>query len=953
MSDNSAESIKQAANERFLQLLAKLDEKSAIDDPQVFKWLEKLVLSSDYAYQWLVRKPDWVAQIHELFDLSFERLEQKVRSISVQNERTTEFEFKQWLRLKRHFYGLVIVAHEIAQKIDIRQVTYLQSLLANQLIMSAYRWAKQHFEVQYGIPMGNDNQPQELVIMGMGKLGGMELNFSSDIDLIFSYPQDGETDSMPTQSSKTRVIENQKYFTRLAQKLVALLHETTADGFVYRVDMRLRPYGESGALVQSFDAMADYYLEQGREWERFAMIKANYLSLDKSAKSQLENIIKPFSFRRYIDFSVLEAIRQLKQKISIDMRSRNLESDIKLGPGGIRELEFIVQSLQLISGGRFPELQQRNWWLSLDALIEKNLLEPSQAAELEKAYEFLRRLENQLQLYKNEQTQQLPQDTDTQAITAMAMGYNSWSELEQTLTEHRSWVEGFFRNLFQEADEEISDNDEYQRVAAWIQQNKPLEPEISYQPYSYDLLNVARDFYQKYISEKIGQRGRKRLSQLIPHLVLESAKQPNSLEALERCLSILQSIGARTAYFEMLAENLPLLEHLVQLASRSKWLVDQLKEYPSLLDELLFPTNFGKIFSKSDLSSQLQQALLRIEPENVEEQLLAIGRFKVASQFKIATGFLNHRFHILEVTRQLTDVAELCLQALLRVAWRDIALKHGVPVGATIDQVSNFLVLGYGKLGSHELGFGSDLDLVFLYQGDPQAQTDGKKPVDTSQFYTRLTQRLVHYLNARTQQGIMYEVDMRLRPSGRSGLLVSELNAFKDYQTHEAWTWEKQALTRARAVAGDKSMAATYRKLRLQLLKTDKDLKADIIAMRQKMRGNLDRTNEQQWDIKQGLGGLVDIEFLVQYWILALAQQDIQLPDIYSNHYWLDWMQQNVDMNSEYVADLKRIYEEYHGLINHQRLDMVAGTLESAAYQQERTLVQAIWDSTFNDQQLQ
>lgn len=941
------------AGERYAQWSLQLSKETSSAQKQELAWMKQLLVVSDYAYEWAQKYPQWFLQIDGLLKKSFEEIKGEFEQISQQDiNAISEFDLKRWLRHQHHLYSIACAAFQLTNHLSIREITYLQSLLARQLILAAYRWVKYQFVSQYGFASSAKYPQQDLVIMLMGKLGGGELNFSSDIDLIFCYPEDGET--QVESGSSGRSIENQKYFRRLSQKLVALLHETTADGFVYRVDMRLRPYGQSGALTLSFDGMADYYLEQGREWERFAMIKADYLCDDGSAKVAIQKIITPFSFRRYIDFSVLDAIRQLKQKITTEMQYRELNNDIKLGQGGIRELEFILQSLQLISGGRKPELQVKNWWQTLHVLEADGLLQATDAEQLKSAYEFLRCLENILQIQGNAQTQLLPVEQVQKQLVAFAMGFSDWNSMSAELDGHRTIVENFFKQLFQDPAQELDPDNQLKNIEYYfsgdVSEDKVFDAS---QSTDEELLALAKNFKQKFINEKFGQRGQTRLNQLLPHLVLNVRKTPNCLVTFERCLSLMQSIGRRTAYFELLAENLPLLEHLVSLVSRSKWLVEQLKQYPSLLDELLFPANFGKILTKNDFQSALRQELLRIEPENIEEQLLAIGRFKVASQFKVAAGFLNHRFHILEVTRQLTDVAELCLQELLLLAWRELAKKHGVPAGASAQQVSDFVVLGYGKLGSHELGFGSDLDLVFLYRGNPNAQTDGARPIDVSQFYTRLTQRLVHYLNTRTQQGIMYEVDTRLRPSGRSGLLVSEFNAFVKYQQNDAWTWEKQALVRARVVAGDEHLTKDYQATRPLLLQSEQNLPLDIVEMRQKMRASLDRTSDSQWDIKQGQGGLVDIEFLVQYWILDLAQKGEELPDIYSNHFWLHWLEQQESTAAETSKALMSIYEDYQSIINQKRLDMLPGILDSDEMAESRQLISRLWASTFEDVKVQ
>ncbi|WP_154247367.1 bifunctional [glutamate--ammonia ligase]-adenylyl-L-tyrosine phosphorylase/[glutamate--ammonia-ligase] adenylyltransferase [Kangiella sp. HZ709] len=951
--------FKRLAEDRYAQWHSKLDNSSQTDNPEQalsdLLWSKDLLFASDYAFEWALKEPDWLIKIDAVLKKDFSELTQIIESISASPMQDfSEFEVKKWLRKQRHFYSICFIALQITKTLSIRNITALQSLLARQLISSAYRWVKHSLSQQYGVASSANYPHQDLVIMLMGKLGGGELNFSSDIDLIFCYPEEGETLSSATDDKvrqTTRAIDNQKYFRRLAQKLIALLHENTADGFVYRVDMRLRPYGESGALTLNFDAMADYYLEQGREWERFAMIKADYFCLDIVAKKHIQGIIQPFSFRRYIDFSVLDSIRQLKQKITTELQYRNLDQNIKLGHGGIRELEFIVQSLQLISGGRHPELQLKNWWHSLEVLTQKSLISNEASKQLSKAYEFLREVENILQFRKDKQIQDLPSEIKEQQQLALLMDFPDWQSFHTEINVHRDKVAEFFQQMFHDGNNADQQDDEAERLSKYLSLSSSQEF-IFNMPTDFDqaLLERAIKFKRDFVNDKLGQRGQKKLNQLLPYLVLYTQKGSNPNVTLERGLSLIQAIGKRTAYFELLAENLPLLEHLMILVSRSNWLVEQLKQSPSLLDELLFPANFGKILSIEDLADLLRQSLLRVEQDNIEERLLAIGRFKVASQFKVAAGFLNHRFNILDVTRQLTDIAELVLDALLELCWYEMAQKHGVPENAKVDKVSNFLILGYGKLGSHELGFGSDLDLVFLYQSHSDAITNGKKPIEISQFYTRLTQRLVHYLNTRTAEGSLYEVDTRLRPSGRSGLLVSEFEAFVSYQKEQAWTWEKQALTRARSVAGDKAFAERYKAVRLDLLATDEKLKQDVVEMRQKMRTNLDRSSEQLWDIKQGHGGLVDIEFLVQYWVLKQSKNITELPNIYSNAFWLKWLQQQQCLEQETALQLSQIYEQYQTLINQKRLDTEPGLIQSKTVEISIRWVTELWTSTFTSQ---
>jgi len=945
------ETLQAEAEQRTSQWLEALGTAYAGDMEQV----ARVLCGSDYLDHWAKRQPQWLV---EALAADLSHLSANILSIQEKLDLSwPEYEVKKFLRHQRHYWSMQIAVADILQQLPIRQICYLQSVLAEQLINCAQDWSYQQTCQQYGVPVSSDGEEQHLLVLAMGKLGGEELNFSSDVDLIFGYPGEGET---RIGEDQRKPIENQMFFMRHGQKLISLLSDNTADGFVYRVDMRLRPYGQSGALVANFNALQDYYLEQGREWERFAMIKARILQAHPHFREQLVNIIRPFSFRRYIDFSVLESIRQLKQKITAELLRKDTQNNIKLGDGGIRELEFIVQSLQLISGGRHPQLQTKNWWQALEALVQQGLIKEDDAAELRNAYEFLRKLENSLQIHADKQTQDLPETEEQQLKIALLMGYVDWQKVETDLTQHQKVVANFFKGLFQDPKDEHSHNDAIPVLEKLLQGQLESERQASVlEQYtlSEQTLKELQNFRKEFSERKIGSRGFARLEQLLPHLVIEASKQKDTNKTLLRCVEVLQGIGRRTAYFEMLAENIPVLEFLVQLVSRSSWLAQQLSIYPSLLDELLFPSNFGKQLTKDNLSNQLQQAMMRIEMSQTEEQLLALSRFKQSSQFKIAAGDLTRRFDISEVSQQLTDLAEVIMEYLLQLAWNEVTSKHGKPRLDASELVTDFLVLGYGKLGGDELGYGSDLDLVFLYQGDPEAMTivnsTNGKSLELHQFYTRLAQRLVHYLGTRTQQGIMYEVDTRLRPSGRSGMLVSHIDAFDNYQMNEAWTWEHQAIVRARPVAGDHRLKESYLALRKKVLSCDKreHLGRDVIKMRKKMRDNLDKTDARLWDIKQGDGGLVDIEFLVQYWALKYSRKILEQDSVrvlpFNNVDWLQLLTEKKLLDKDIRDCMMENYRLLRDIANSRALQNQPTLLSKDELTEQRQAIVEVWQSTF------
>lgn len=783
------------------------------------------------------------------------------------------------LRIFRRLHSAAIAVLELNDQLAIESSSQRISILADVLINIAYEWSYQFQQQKFGTPFDSQNLAMHMLIIAMGKLGGQELNFSSDIDLVFFFPHQGETRGEPRSTDHVR------FFRRVSTNLIKLLNEVTEDGFVFRVDMRLRPYGDSGALVMSLAQAEEYYQEQGREWERFAMVRSRVITGNPRDKRLLDEILRPFSFRRYIDYGVIESIRDMKAMIQREVRRKGLHDNIKLGAGGIREIEFIVQSLQLIQGGRDKRLREANTLQVLPLLVDAKLLPPQAQQSLTSAYRFLRRLENCLQELNEKQTQQLPQSAQEREVICQVMGYTSWQDLAAELKLIQSQVNQHFSELFGEQRKQALTQDEFfQSLAEGHISAEQLKQKVLRTNQKDLQISVAQNFIEqieKFLSESavvnLSTRGSERLKAFFPSLLATCLACTPAHVTLQRLLKVLRAVLKRTAYLELLSENPPVLQHLVDLAGRSEWMVQHLSEYPVLFDELLYPNSLYEPLQSADLKSELQQSLLRIDTDDEEEILDTVRAFKQINELRVAAALLAERLSISQVSRYLTQIAEVVLQTSVEQCWRILTKKHGYPCGLKDDpERTGFAVIGYGKLGGFELGFGSDLDLVFLFDQAVDQQTDGDRALNNSRFYTRLAQKLIHFLSARTSLGFLYEVDMRLRPSGSSGLLVSHIEAYRDYQLESAWTWEHQALVRARCVAGDAALAEGFEQIRCKTLAKPRDtvqLKQDVIEMREKMRGQLEKKSASLIDLKQTRGGLVDIEFLAQYFCLYYPQE--------------------------------------------------------------------------------
>ncbi|MEY4474619.1 MAG: hypothetical protein RL248_386 [Pseudomonadota bacterium] len=901
---------------------------------------------SDFVSDMLLIHPEWLEELHQYPPQPQEWQYYAQWLSSAVSEVQDEAALFRALRLFRRRIMVRIAWSQALQTSATTDTLRQLSWLAETLIIAARKWLYQACCREFGTPCNGEGIAQPLLILGMGKLGGGELNFSSDIDLIFAYPENGQT------HGGRRQLDNAQFFTRLGQRLIKALDQHTIDGFVYRVDMRLRPFGESGPLVLSFAALEDYLQEQGRDWERYAMVKARLMGSTEDHYSQeLHQTLRPFVFRRYIDFSVIQSLRNMKGMIAREVRRRGLKDNIKLGAGGIREIEFITQVFQLIRGGREPRLQEQALLPTLQAVAALGLLPEQQVTALSDSYLFLRRLENLLQAIADEQSQTLPSDALNQVRLAWGMGYTDWAAMRVALEQHMQTVRVIFDHLIGDDAPEIGEESAHALYKIlWqdvleVSDLGPLTPHLDEAARS-QLLTTINNFRHDVAKRTIGPRGREVLDQLMPRLFAEVCPRPDANIALSRLIQLLLRIVTRTTYLELLVEYHATLKHVIRLCSASPMVASQLACYPLLLDELLAPQSLYQPLEPGVYRDELRQCLLRVPEDDEEQQLEALRQFKQTQQLRIAAADLTKTLPVMKVSDHLTYLAEAIIDAVIQQAWNQMLARYGQPSHLQQREGRGFAVIGYGKLGGWELGYSSDLDLVFLLDCSPDVMTDGERSIDGRQFYLRLAQRIMHLFSTRTSSGILYEVDARLRPSGEAGMLVSTIEAFADYQHNEAWTWEHQALVRARIVYGCPELHQQFDAIRQQVLcrhRDDPQLAQEVREMREKMRDHLGNKQRDLFDIKADEGGITDIEFIAQYMVLRYAATEPRLTRWSDNVRIFELMANYGIMEPQEAAALTHAYVTMRNEIHHLALQEQSSKVSANNFIEQRAQVTASW----------
>jgi glutamate-ammonia-ligase adenylyltransferase len=932
---------------------------------EVLETLPGVWACSEFVMQACVRFPEIFSELAISGDLlkSYPEGHYK-KSIVIDLKQGDEEGLSKQLRLFRRREMLRIVWRDIAGWAELMETTGDLSFMAEACIDFAlsnlYQWQCH----ELGTPCNEDGVAQQLVVLGMGKLGAWELNVSSDIDLIFAYPEDGEVKDGPKE------LTNSEFFSRLGKKLIQSLDQQTADGFVFRVDMRLRPFGAGGPLASSFSSFENYYLVHGRSWERYAMVKVRVVAGDYEQGEELLSMIRPFVYRRYLDFGAYESLRELKAMITQEVKRKGMKNNVKLGGGGIREVEFIAQVFQLIRGGRDTDLQERRVLIVLDYLSEKNLLPDFVVNELKAAYIFLRNTEHRIQEYQDRQTHNLPDDEVGQARLALGMGFENWSLFLTQLNQHRENVEAHFEQVFVAPQTEEIKTHAVSEQQSEIQQLEALWYNKLDEEEALDLL-TKKGFSDSVAAQKqlktlhksrqyasLSRQGQTRFDRLMP-LLLGALQQVDNVDiTFDRILALLTNVARRSVYLALLLENPMVLSQLIKLCSASPWIARYLQQFPILLDELMDPRSLYLPPERVELEHDLRQRLSQVDLGDVEQGMDALRHFKQSNVLRVAAADIVDALPLMAVSDHLSWIAEIILDEALEQAWRHLVSRHGRPVCQLDEQGEGqlcdkgFAVIGYGKLGGLELGYGSDLDMVFLHgsgsnnlmtQGD---ETKGEKAIAVPVFFARLGQRIIHLLTSHTSAGVLYEADMRLRPDGASGLLVSNLKSYRDYQMKKAWLWEHQALVRARVVAGDPKIAEQFDEIRREVLSQQRDkavLRQEVLDMRKRMRKELSKEKKGQFDLKQGAGGIVDIEFMVQYGVLAWAHEKPDLLEYTDNIRLLEGLASADLMAKADVEVLSDAYRTFRARLHKMALQEQPGLVDAEEYNELSTAVQRIW----------
>jgi len=903
--------------------------------------IERLAIASHYALEQLQQAPERIEQLATL-----ERFELDGAIIELAQEQRIDLDqVKRALRQYRHRKLVEIIYLDVVAGQPVEATLLQLSDLADQLIACALDISQRQLTAKHGQPIDASGSAMGLNIIAMGKLGGRELNFSSDIDLICCYESDGELAGYGQLS-------HQEFFSRVVRLLNQLLGEATADGFVYRVDLRLRPWGESGPVVLSHSALEHYYQLHGREWEQYAMVKARIVSGSDASRSALASLLRPFVYRKYLDYRVFDGLATLKSKIDAQAKARGMRVNLKLGPGGIREIEFFVQAFQILRGGRNHRLQCSSIFDAFAALRKYDVVNAANLQRLHAAYCFLRLLENRIQMFADQQTHDLPDQQSIQQRIAATLNHGDWDSILQQLKSYRAEVSSYFNDLFQQhqaptnsalLDDGFAEGADTERHWDFIDNADIAQAD--------EITASLNRFVQSKAWNFMSARAKHRFSLLLPGLITTIRQSQQTAVLFDRLLRLFSSIAGRSVYFELLFQNQALLERLVSLFDRSEWIANEVSQYPMLLENLIQPGDRDR-FDKALLLQRLQQQLASIEGDT-ELELDSLRLFKREQTLVIASAELVQEIDADQVGHYLCDLAEVVLEAVYQLANRMLLQQYGAPE-CVVDgerRSAELAIIGYGKLGGRELHYQSDLDLIFLHDSSgAEQQTNGAKTVENSVFFARLAQKIISMTSVLTASGKLYEIDSRLRPEGSSGLLVSSTSAYLRYQLEKAWTWEHQALVRARLVAGAASLQPEFERIRCQVLCLPRDAKQlarEIVDMRERMYQAKRPVEGDRVDLKHSRGGMIDIEFMVQYWVLAQANS-IGSDCLYSDNISLLKALFRLKLITAAQSQLVEIYQSYHRLLHQSVLQNQSAEVDAESIAEHLAHVKNCWNECFS-----
>ena len=869
------------------------------------------------------------------------------------------------LRVLRREVLLTVLSRDVTGAADYFEVVKTMTDLAEEAVSRTVRVHAQALAARYGVPSSPDGKPQDFLVVGMGKLGGEELNVSSDIDLVFVYDEQGECKPTAQCPNPRRQLTNAEFFERLSKKVITALSDISGAGFVFRVDMRLRPNGDSGPIVISSDMLEEYLYVQGREWERFAWLKARIVNTpvftqESEFAQQCKNlydIIRPFVFRRYVDFNAISALSNLHKLIRSETQRREAGKDlginVKLGRGGIREIEFIAQTFQVIRAGREPQLRVKGTLKALPLLEKLGVMKAEQTERLTQAYIFLRNLEHAIQYVDDQQTHRLPTDEKGQEQIAKLLGLDVKDMLEK-LSHVRDYVASVFDGIFQVGEDDAENDDDW--PDGWsvgfegaLEALSQVLEEKGYGEARHCAERVLELMGSKLLAAQT-ESARSKMAQLvkrISQLSIDLYEQDKSIPAhviFTRYLTFLEVIAGRITYVSLLLQYPKVSEKVAVVLKTSAWAADYLTAHPIVLDELV-DERLSELdnFSPVDWSAwqdDLWEKLNEAEGDQ-ETQMNLLRDAHHGAVFKLLMADLEGRFTVERLADQLSALADAVLEMVITLAWQTISSRHC--------DVPKFAVVAYGKLGGKELSYASDLDLIYLYD-DPSPEA--------SKNYTRLVRRMMSWLTVQTSSGILFDVDLRLRPNGENGLVVSSFEMFKRYQRNEdgtgAWPWEHQALTRARFCAGDREIGMAFEKEREAILRLQRDKEkvfADVSEMRDRMlQGHPNPT--ELFDVKHDRGGMVDVEFSVQAMVLSYSHEHPELVNNFGNILLLE-MAARVGLIGEDLAQkCVSIYRNYRHIQRKHRLEFGDGPVRVNRSEQSENIatVMQLWKTVFGSE---
>ena len=926
------------------QLQTQLISESSNYPPAFQQELKKLVLGSNYATAQLAKYPQITRSLdslnlHKIFQLDADAL---INSLA---ELTDINAIKKQLRVFRHQKLCEIIFLDICIKQSVENTLNQLSELADLLIQQALSKAEQILSAKHGQPLSENGAALQLNIIGMGKLGGKELNFSSDIDLICVFSEEGQLKGYG-QLSHTQ------YFTHVIKLFKQLLNDATEDGFVYRVDLRLRPWGDSGPVVLSHNAFEHYYQLHGREWEQYAMVKARVITGNDEDVTSLESIIKPFVYRRYHDYRVFDGLAQLKQQIDHQAKSKSARCNVKIGEGGIREIEFFVQAFQILKGGRNHQLQTPSLYLALEILSEQSISDQQSLSTVHHAYNFLRMLENRIQMMNDQQTHEVPDKQNYRDRISLLMGFDNWASCEAKLTSVQSQVRELFSSLFISDDNSARPVEQISIDELNEQQHNEYITGLGFE--SSELVHSRlQEFYQSRALQFMSDKAKKRFRAFFPELLKQISKHNDQTDLLEKMLALLSSISGRSVYFELLFQNIPLLVKLVDLFDSSQFIAEEVTRHPLLLESLLYPGKLTDRFNSEKLTHELGVQLKNVAGD-IELELDILRQFKRAQTIVIATAEIAEEIDTFQVSLYLSELAEIILQAVYELSRNEITIQYGEPSyeleGKTY--TPHLGIIAYGKLGGRELHYQSDLDIIFLHNSTgTRQQTLGPKVIDNPVYFSRLAQKIISKVTLLTAAGKLYEIDTRLRPNGASGMLVSPITAFDNYQHEKAWVWEHQAIIRARYLSGNKEIAPQFEAIRKQIIRLERnndDLQSSVYDMREKIYKTKNPRQGETVNIKHSRGCMVDIEFIVQYLVLKHANKFASLTETTDNIALINELH-HLQLISDDELQLRDSYLKFHKWLHQRVLQNQSDVIAFIDVKAEIEQVKACWNTTFND----